>query len=370
MLGRLNSIVLPSHDEFKRHYVVPVNLRDANSDNQYDFHTLVYDAFYIPSKRAICLICPRLFNFEEVIRKGTFTAEGEKLRIASIWNFKRYSQIWIRCRRYPAHLGFQHGSFHTTIQVSQEQKDLFRGLNCAILKSKNNDLRWIKDWAHYHVHVHGLQGLIVFDNASNRYEPQDVLETLQNVPGLRSVQVIPTPFTYGCKHRGETKFLQVGILNIARLRFYVSAAAVLCTDVDELVGPVGENGIFAATRHSPLGYQLFRGRWLDSVPRKSGEAARHSDHVYRRLDDRSPSTKYCIDPQGFCRFSHWDVHGAVRGFLKNILTTSKIEYWHCRQINTNWQYDRSHSPEHRLEHDRTAEDVLGKVFETEHLGVS
>jgi len=92
--------------------------------------------------------------------------------------------------------------------------------------------------------------------------------------------------------------------------------------------------------------------------------------VYRRLDDRSPSTKYCIDPQGFCRFSHWDVHGAVRGFLKNILITSKIEYWHCRQINTNWQYDRSHSPEHRLEHDRTAEDVLGKVFETERLGVS
>ena len=365
MIGKLNSIELPPTDEYRRDYIVPPALRDSDTDHQYDFHTLIYDAFYIPSKRSICLICPKLLNFERLIREGKFSADGKDLRVASIWHFKRYSQVWLRCASKPTLLRFQHGAFDATIPVPQEQWDLFRGLNCAVTKSKDNDLNWIKDWAEFHVRVHGLQGIVFFDNLSSRYEPEDILETFRNVQGLQRAQVISAPFRFGCKHQGDTMFLQVSLLNIARLRFCAKAAAVMCTDVDELIKPVPPHGIFAATRRSPLGYLLFRGRWLDADLIKSGERVRHSDHIYRRQNDRSQMTKFCIDPQGLCGFSHWDIHGAVRGFLKDFLTTSKIEYWHFRQISTSWKYDRSYSNEYDLEVNPEAADVLRKNFAPE-----
>ena len=370
MIRNLSGIELPPHDEFRRDCILPPELYGPDIDDHYDFHTLIYDAFYVSRKRSICLICPKLLNFERLIREGKFTADGEDIRISSIWQFKRYAQIWLRCRRKPANLRFQHGSLDATIPIAQEQSEVFRGLNCAVLKSKDNDLVWIRDWAQYHVRVHGLQGVIFFDNASTRYDPSDILETLRKVPGLQRAQVISAPFRFGYKRFGDTMFLQVALLNIARLRFCSQAAAVLCTDLDELVKPVPPAGIFAATRRSPLGYLLFRGRWRHAGPTGDIDAVRHASHVYRTLDDMCPATKYCISPQGLCGFSHWDVHGAVRGFLKNYLTTSKIEYWHCRQITTNWKYDRGASGVDQLEIDPETARILGECFAAEHVGVS
>jgi hypothetical protein len=370
MIGKLSGIELPPHDEFRRDCILPQELRGPDIDNHYDFHTLIYDAFYVPGKRSICLICPKLLNFESLIREGRFTADGENIRISSIWQFKRYAQIWLRCRRKPANLRFQHGTLDATMPIPQDQSELFRGLNCAVLKSKDNDLAWIRDWAQYHVGVHGLQGLIFFDNASTRYEPADIVETLQKVPGLQRAQVISAPFRFGHKRYSDTMFLQVGLLNIARLRFCSQAAAVLCTDLDELVKPVPPAGIFAATRRSPLGYLLFRGRWRHSRCMNNIDAVLHSSHVYRTRDDMCPATKYCVSPQGLCGFSHWDVHGAVRGFLKNYLTTSKIEYWHCRQISTSWKFDRGTSEADQLEIDPETARILGESFAAERVGVS
>jgi hypothetical protein len=370
MIGNLNSIILPPHDGFRRDCIIPPELRGVDIDKQYDFHTLLYDAFYIPSKRSICLICPKLLNFERLMREGRFTADGEDLRIASVWHFKRYSQVWLRIGRKPTHLRFRHGSFDTSIALPQEQSELFRGLNCGVTLSKDNDLRWVNDWADYHVRVHGLQSLLFFDNASSRYEPSDILATLQKVQGLQRVVVIPAPFIYGSKTYGDARFLQVSLLNVARLRFCSSAAAVLCTDLDELVKPVSQGSIFTATRRSPLGYLLFRGRWREAGPVDSIDAVRHASHVYRKPDDICAATKYCISPQGPCGFSHWDVHGAVRGFLKNWLTTSKYEYWHCRQISTNWKYNRGVSETSRLNIDPENVRIFNDVFETECAGAS
>jgi hypothetical protein len=82
MIGALQTIQLPKSPEFTRDYIVPEQLRSPEIEGQYDFHTLIYDAFYISRKRSICLICPKLLNFEMLLRQGTFTADRETLHSA------------------------------------------------------------------------------------------------------------------------------------------------------------------------------------------------------------------------------------------------------------------------------------------------
>ncbi|WP_125461574.1 MULTISPECIES: hypothetical protein [Rhodomicrobium] len=362
MIETLTGIRFPASGEFRRDFIVPEAGRCPDALDQYDFHTLAYDAFYLPRKRAICLICPKLMNFEQLVRQGKFTSGGDALTVTSIWQYKRFAEVWLKCRERPNHLRFQYGGFDIRILVSEQQTERFRGLNCAVLKSKDNDLHWVRDWADYHVRVHGLQGVVFFDNGSSRYEPAEIDETLRAVPGMERVQVVSAPFSFGCKAYSDTMFLQVGILNIARRKYLSQAAGVLCTDLDELIKPIPQATIFSATRRSPLGYLLFRGRWRDLDPGHAGDEVRHSCHVYRSEDDACRQTKYCIDPRGLFRTSHWDVHGAVRGFLKNFMTTDKIEYWHCRQLTTNWKSKRGPCGSERLDFDWEAAGVFSAYF--------
>lgn len=85
-----------------------------------------------------------------------------------------------------------------------QDRESFRGLRCAVLKSRNNDLAWVMDWAKYHVIVHGLEGLIFFDNGSDRYAVEDVSRTLLEVDILQTVRVLSAPSTNRASFWKET----------------------------------------------------------------------------------------------------------------------------------------------------------------------
>jgi hypothetical protein len=232
----------------------------------------------------------------------------------------------------------------------------FEGLNCGVFISRNNDLQWIRDWARYHASVHGLQGMVVFDNASTDYALQDIGEALRGVAGLEAVRVVSTPTSYGPvgvgKMSARSLFLQTSVLNVARLRFFSRARAVLCCDCDELVAPIEGSTIFDQTVRSPIGYLLFRGKWVSE--QTGGEVkSNHIDHTLSGPTDLCRNTKYCIAPKGLFGFSHWEVHGAVKGFLKNAMTREDLYYWHFRHLNTGWKGRKRGLPAKEL-----APDVL------------
>ena len=219
--------------------------------------------------------------------------------------------------------------------------------------------------------VHGLQGLVFFDNDSEKYSTQDVHTALLGVNGLEKLRVLSAPFPYGSTlnsiNKHSSKFLTAGLLNIARLRYFQSAAAVLVTDVDELVTPTPEGSVFTLAQHSPFGYIAFRGRWRYPEPVDS-KHIRHVNHVYRSTNDRlSRARKYCICPRGFFRFLRWHTHRVGTGLfkknaVKNALTTSRIEYWHCRKISTFWKNPRKVPPSNQLKLDPATKRVLDRVF--------
>ena len=260
----LNWLELPGSLGIERDRIVPMEFRNADYDEKYDFRTLFYDAIFVPQSRAICLICPKLLNLSAVVKDGLFASNDQRLKPKIMHQRGRYDEIWLECSGVPDCLRIRFGTFDCEITVGKQNKQTFKGLRCAVLKSKDNDLEWIKDWAEYHVKVHGLQGLVFFDNGSEKYSTEDVHNALLEINGLEKVRVLSAPFPFGpvthSTYKHSSKFLTGGLLNIARLRYFQSAAAVLVTDVDELVAPTPAGSVFALAERSPFGYVAFRGR--------------------------------------------------------------------------------------------------------------
>jgi hypothetical protein len=376
----LSSLILPGSLGIQRDHIVPEKVRPPQFDEQYDFHTLFYDAFFVPKDLTIRLVCPRLLNLEAIVKEATFTSNGEKLEPRLRRRNWRNDEISLTCSRVPTRLRIRFRSMDREIPLGTQDRESFRGLRCAVLKSRNNDLAWITDWAKYHVMVHGLEGLLFFDNGSDQYTVEDVNRAFLGVDGLQTVRVLSAPFPFGPTADGrdihKAKFLQGGLMETARVRYLQTAAAVLLVDIDELVSPVPKSNIFALAEQSALGCVSMPGRW--QYPGSTPMApARHVDHVYVSPTDAPCRTKYCIVPQGRLGDFYWDTHGLgcgrsprlricrdlLRKALKRILTTNRVEFWHCRKITTHRKCARDNPPLDQLRLDFESKNLARSGFQ-------
>lgn len=378
-IERVSSLILPESLGVLRDHIVPEAARSPQFDEQYDFRTLFYDAFFVPTDRTIRLVCPRLLNLEAMVKEATFTSNGERLEPRLRRRNWRNDEISLACSGVATQLRIRFRSMDREIPLGIQDRVSFRGLRCAVLKSRNNDLAWITDWAKYYATVHGLEGLVFFDNGSDHYGVEDVNSALLGVDGLKTVRVLSAPFSFGPASDGrqvhKAKFLQGGLIEIARLRYLQTSAAVLLVDIDELVPPVPKSSIFELAEQSVLGCVSMPGRW--HYPESATDApARHVDHVYVSPTDAPCRTKYCIVPQGRLGSFYWDTHGLgcgrspsfrigrdlLRKSLNRILTTKRVVFWHCRSITTHWKYARDIPSRDQLVRDSASKELLDRVF--------
>ena len=270
-ISSLNGLTLDA--KYRRDANIASVAAETDFAQHYDFRTLFYDAFHVSHKRAVCLICPPLLNFKPSVQRARFRDAGGALRGPAIHSHKRFSEVWLSHASGSGRLNLGFDGEPLSAQISPDENQSFANLNCAVIKSKNNDLQWIYDWADYYVKVHNLQGLVFFDNCSDKYDLPDIAATLAKVAGLRRAVVVSAPYTFGVYAFNDTLFLQVALLNIARLRFLARARAVLCVDLDELVAPMSEGSVFDATVATLLGYLLFEGRWREAARTRQARRA-------------------------------------------------------------------------------------------------
>lgn len=218
------------------------------------------------------------------------------------------------------------------------------GKNVAVTLSRDNDLTWIEDFAHYHRAVHGLQQILFFDNASTKYGLDDIRAALKR-GGISDPVVLSAPFRYGVvsqdqkgKTRFNTMFLQTALLNIARLRFLSGARAVLQCDIDELVWS-RKGSIFDLTKRRPSKFIRLGVEWRYPDTGRTVDF-RHSDHVRKVPGDELCRAKYCIAPSGPLWFTSWHVH--TIGLLRSrgsLITPKDIGIWHCKAITSSaWRH--------------------------------
>lgn len=312
--------------------------------SKYDFHTFWYDA--VQHGTDTILVCPKLFNFEDVLTRSNLRIDAKPATIKRIKRFGRHDMVHINGTGHEISVTGPDGSFGSAI--SPDGSARFAGKNLHLTMSQNNDPLWIEDFARYHIQHHGLQAMILLDNQTTEQSPQDISDALAR-SGLEDWLIIPCPFPYGERalrpFTWRSKFLQTAVYNGIRYRYCQQARAVLNCDLDELVVCPG-GSIFDLAARSPFGFVRFPGTWY-STDGVTGQIPRHSEHSARRSDAPKTEPKYCITPKGmFGRFS-WDIHFLENLPLTRLWTSKKASHMHCLNVSNGWKGGRDAPFPHR-----------------------
>lgn len=335
---RLAGVVLPPSQQ--RDHVVPQDERGAQFDAGYDFRTLFYDAIWSPGAGRVALIAPKLLNFERLIRSAEFRFDGRAVRPGRILRHRRHDVVLLPAPTAPARLTIACDDWAASVDPPPAEAEVFAGRNVLMTLSRDNSLRWIRDWAAYHVREHGADAVLFYDNGSRAYGVDDLLDTLAGVEGLAAVRVVSVAAPFGAiparGSRSRALFLQTALWNIGRLRFLRDARAVLPCDVDELVTRRGGRSVFDAAAASWGGFVKFRGAWRTHRLGPDIEPL-HRDHVFLPEGGSGCPPKYCVAPTGWLRGRSWNTHGLDRLPFSRLFGTDEFGYLHCHGITTHWK---------------------------------
>lgn len=316
--------------------------RDNPDYEHFDATQLFYDCVLSPDGKSLRFTAPLFGSFWDVFRAG-IRIDGEPVSRLKRVSIPRTSSP--RCElvevpwREGNQLSFVIDGQSIPIAPRGSAANAFKGRNALLCVSKNNDLSWIRDWAQFHANAHGADAVVLFDNGSDVYRLEDISACLAEVDGIDVSAVVRAPFEYGRQLKKpfklNTKFFQVGMLNLARRDFLAQSRAVLSIDIDEMVMR-GKNSIFDVACRSPFGMVSTRGKWVFPDP-KLDLPLPHNANVY--LPERYFSQpKWCATPNGLLSRIGWDVH-AVGARFEGLGRVWPRNEWHvhCAGTTTSWK---------------------------------
>ncbi|MGR3794372.1 hypothetical protein [Vannielia sp. SX4] len=333
----LQPLRLPEDAPVRRERLAPEAARGPRYDAMFDFRTLAYGA--VRAKGGLVLVCPKLGPLARVLRRALFSGG---LRWRGMRRFRRYDEV--RLAGDPGEilevaLPEEAGGAVLATPVLGPRPE-FERLACLTTKSKDNDLAWIGDWARHHVRAQGAEGVVLFDNGSSAYAPEEVTEVLAGA-GLKAALVVSADLPFGPTAlkppRHLALYFQTATLNLARHWALKGAGAVAVNDIDELFLSRGQRTIFEAARESRLGYVTAQGHWRT---REGAGPPRHVEHVLRDVPEALCKEKFCVVPGGPLRWFGWDVHGVGRYQFNRLARAQDLWFAHCREISTGWKYKR------------------------------
>lgn len=338
--------VLPADGPLLRDHVRPADRRSEQYLARYDRTTLFYDAVWLPDRQAHLITAPRCLNLWAPFRAG--------LRIAGQPVRRLRRRTWLRCEQVeipgPENaLSLHWRGIDHPIPSRRSETAGFDGCNALVTVNRNNALDWIADWAGFFVRRHGADAVVLFDNGSDAYVPQDIADRLAQVPGLRRVRVFSAPYPYGPADHSKKlevspRFFQTAMLNIAKRDPLAKARAVLNVDIDEIcISATGRSVFDTATRH-PLGMITIPGSWVYPARGTSGPVG-HGAHRFRNQPDDRCNQKWCQAPRGpFGRVFGWAVHRVDEVFQNLLTRQSDIRLVHCKGTSTGWKAKRFDLP--------------------------
>ena len=354
--------VVLTDGRWRREPTRPAEHRPPEFADQFDYHTLLFDSFF-SGPNEVLITAPPFFNLLPAIQAMEVVASPSHQRCAfQIRNVDRHSQIRIGVPEGTNRLSLRSEIGQFEIEPQENLSAFFADKRVIFTQSKNNRIEWIQDWIRYHRDIHGANAVLIYDNQSTTYSPEDLLTALGAISGIERLCIASWPFRYGPQGFDsisfwDSDFCQHGSWEHARWMFLRHARSAMNADVDELV--VSEDGAsaFETAERSWAGVVRYRGHWVHGF-RDTGRVAtdrapvRFTDfdhHLWHRTGRRWGIVpvrenvcmpKWTVVPSRCPDGAQWAPH-RIKGWVAGLPISRNFSYRHFREISNSWKGDRS-----------------------------
>ncbi|WP_433340716.1 capsule biosynthesis protein CapZ [Streptomyces sp. CA-253872] len=342
---RPSSVTLPATSGFRREPPRKPEDRQPEYLDQFDDRTLFYDAFQYGDD--VWLSGPPVGNLREPLANGTWRVDGADVSgDLRLHDWGRTQRSVVAGAGAGRELTFGLGYDRFSALIAPNESDLFAGQRTIITKSKDNDLVWVKDFLRYYHLVHGVTGIVFYDNGSTRYAAQDVADAIAEVDGITTAVVVDWPFPFGPqggpKKIWDSDYCQYGLLEHGRFRYLSQAAGVVSVDIDELVLADDNRPVFEHAAESETGVVMFSGYWMAKATRTPMPADRQRRFVdYHHRAEGTTTVKWAAVPGLLDEpTTQWRVHSVAGA---ETAPTDKVHHRHFEGVNSGWRYDRAES---------------------------
>lgn len=362
---------LPPQSKLLRQPRLSGRKRPKSFTSAFDARTLFYDCFWHVDGQRILLVGPPMLNLDAALRQAKFVAEpgGTLLKVRIFTSLSTTITELSGAPEFATHIRAHLAGNEYPLRIWPNVSPLLKGRRLLFSINRDNELSWIREWAEFHAKVHGTDAVILVDNGSTKYAPQEIVGALSTVPGIAYVAAPSWPYPFGPidpavgRDPYWARFLQIGSMSMVLRRYGELAYGLLDCDVDELAGTHSGISIYDLARQSKGGLVVFRGTWIEAT----GPGDRHRDFTQRARSAKaalSKQRKWALDPsRKWVRkltvhpYWHW-IEGRAM-FAKSM--PSDALYWHFKAINTNWKQDRTAPPAGATEPDPLLEQTFARL---------
>lgn len=308
---------------------------------KYDGLTLASDVILEGS--TVHIVAPPLFNLSDALEDLTIVADGQLFHIPpGTWSDgNRMSRMHLELDAPADYLTFTFSNQEFTVKPSASWVDVLAGRNIAVTVNKDNHLQALADWAQNYTVNHGVTAVIVYDNQSESYSCEEILEQMKTVPGLEICIVVDWLDKFGNlagPGDWDSDFGQYIAWEHARWRFARRAHCVFQGDSDEFPMTVDGRSMQAYLEESTNGTLLYPVCNVPPVVRDGIEADREvrrpSDYLSLDTTKGLWSKKVAYQPTRLSD-EHQPANHAVIGLYNEY--TENIVARHVLGVHRDWR---------------------------------
>ena len=317
-------------------------------NDNFDWHNLWYDCVQLNDHQTI-LIGPPIYDAKNWFKDNAgFGDSDNNLLNYQFYDLDRVSYMVVQTRKIDSHIVLLSKNTDPLPIKVNHNDGYFNGHKVMVTLQRDNPIEWIEQWMDYHYRVHGIDGFLIYDNASNTYTVGELDHRLSR--DYLKLKIIPWPYPYGPQGSDyapwDSDYGQYCMLEHAKYRYLSNASMVLNNDIDELIvtkGPSLEE-IRVQLDQGPQHCLYYLGKWIEphDVPNNKGaweisfESRKFKD--YCCTDDnnkRGIGNKWMLVPK-HCMSYQWRVH-QISGPAGQ---STDLYYAHYLAMNTNWSWPR------------------------------
>lgn len=321
----------------------PMKERQKDYVKQYDYKTVFYDVF--ESNNRVVFSGPPFRNLEAAFHLAKYYLYGnmrtdfpkqingwkeQKL----VFPVNEIESKYALDRSYSVEVG----RFSGTGLIAKDMLNFFKDMNVLVAMNKDNRFEWIQDWGKYYSKNHDVTGIVLYNNNSELYSSEELLECLKEIPGIEKGIVVDWHYKWGPigtrVGNDDSAYAQYVMLEHVRHKFLLKSSGMINCDIDELIVCEDGRSIFDHVSESKSGAIRFDGVWVENIRESEDNVPSFKDFVYNDVT-RNPTTfKYAIDPRRIPETTQLWVHRFSKGFKPD--TVEGIHHRHFKGLSTNY----------------------------------